>query len=311
MSATRRQAIARRSRSITESSLFSTAAMSAILANAGLLGMETYAGLTERWHTQLRLAELVFLAVFTAEITLRALSHLDCPKQFFREPWNIFDAAVILCAFLPGLGDNTTLLRMLRLLRILRAARFMPQMRIIMTALVKSAGGAASFLAVGLLVLYVYAMVGWMWFADDDPTHYGSIGRAALTLFILMTLDGLGEAVRAGLEISPWSFAYYASYVLLSSFMLVNLLIGVVINSLEQARGAEADASSSRSDDARDGGAGAGPQEAHRYAKHPATEVDPVSVRERFTKARRALDDAERLALSTLPHQSTDPRRRN
>lgn len=79
-------------------------------------------------------------------------------------------------------------------------------------------------------------MLGWASFATADPEHFGALGRAALTLFVLMTLDGLGDAVNAGLRISPWSVLYVASYVLLSSFLLVNLLTGVVINSLEQAR---------------------------------------------------------------------------
>lgn len=100
----------------------------------------------------------------------------------------------------------------------------------------KSLPGTLSFVLVGTLLLYVYAMVGWVFFAAADPEHYGSLGRAALTLFLLITLDGLGDAVRAGLEISRWTILYFASFVLLGSFVLVNLLIGVVINSLQEAK---------------------------------------------------------------------------
>ncbi|QEU97015.1 ion transporter [Streptomyces kanamyceticus] len=262
--------------------------MSAILGNAVLLGLETYSGFAERWHAQLHFLEGGFLAVFTAEVVLRILAHADRPRFFFRNPWNVFDAAVVLCAFLPVLGDNTTLLRLLRLLRVLRTARFLPQLRVIVTALGKSAPGTISFLVVGTLLLYVYAMVGWLCFATADPAHYGSIGRAALTLFILMTLDGLGEAVRAGLDISPWSFAYYASYVLLSSFLLVNLLIGVVINSLDQARDSELERGSQG-----------------ECGREPDRDLAPdaADIQDRITAARRALDDAERLVLESLPRQ--------
>lgn len=129
------------------------------------------------------------------------------------------------CAFLPAVRQNTTVLRLLRLARVLRAARFLPQLRIVLVAVGRNLPGTVSFLLVGGLLLYVYAMVGWVFFARADPEHFGSIGRAVLTLFLLMTLDGLGDAVRAGLEISRWSIFYYASYVLIASFVLVNVLM--------------------------------------------------------------------------------------
>ncbi|WP_433572989.1 ion transporter [Streptomyces sp. CA-251247] len=232
----RRRQLAYRARLLTEADWFSTAAVCAIAVNAILLGVETYAGFADRWEFQLKLLEHLLLGVFSLEILVRAAAHADRPADFFRNPWNIFDMVVVLSAFLPFLSENTTVLRLLRLARVIRTARFLPQLRIIVTAIGKSIPGAVSFLLVGTLLLYLYAMLGWASFATADPEHYGSLGRAALTLFVLMTLDGLGDAVNAGLQISPWSVLYYASYVLLSSFLLVNLLIGVVINSLEQAR---------------------------------------------------------------------------
>ncbi|MFE6129008.1 ion transporter [Streptomyces sp. NPDC056437] len=232
----RRRQLAYRARLLTEEDWFSTVAVCAIAVNAILLGVETYAGFADRWEFQLKLLEHLLLGVFSLEILMRAAAHADRPADFFRNPWNIFDMVVVLSAFLPFLSENTTVLRLLRLARVIRTARFLPQLRIIVTAIGKSIPGAVSFLLVGTLLLYLYAMLGWASFATADPEHYGSLGRAALTLFVLMTLDGLGDAVNAGLQISPWSVLYYASYVLLSSFLLVNLLIGVVINSLEQAR---------------------------------------------------------------------------
>ncbi|MBH1936715.1 ion transporter [Streptomyces sp. AV19] len=232
--------LARRCRRITDAAWFSTLAFVLILANAAVLGVETYAGFKARYDAQLTAVEDVFLAAFAVETALRALAHADRPREFFRDPWNVFDLAVLLLAALPFAQQNATALRLLRLARVLRAARFLPQLRVIIVAVGKSLPGTVSFLLVGTLLLYVYAMVGWVFFADDDPQHYGSIGRAALTLFLLMTLDGLGDAVRGGLEISRWSILYFASYVLLASFVLVNLLIGVVIQSLEEAHRSEA-----------------------------------------------------------------------
>ncbi|MEU6017876.1 ion transporter [Streptomyces sp. NPDC047515] len=231
-----RRAIAVRSRRVVNSSAFAGTVFCVIVANAALLGIETYSGVVQEWHGALKATEHVFLAAFTVEILLRAAAHADRPGDFFRDPWNVFDVLVVALAFLPFARENATVLRLLRLARVLRAARFLPQLRIVIVAVGKSLPGTLSFLLVGALLLYVYAMVGWVFFADANPEHFGSLGRAVLTLFLLITLDGLGDAVRAALEISRWTIVYFASFVLLGSFLLVNLLIGVVINSLEEAR---------------------------------------------------------------------------
>ncbi|MGW6303000.1 ion transporter [Streptomyces niveus] len=239
----RRRALATSSRQILESGWFGALVFCLILANAALLGVETYTGVVHAWHDELKTLEGCFLAAFTAELALRAAAHADRPGEFFRDPWNVFDLTVVTLALLPVARDNATVLRLLRLARVVRAARFLPQLRVVIVAVGKSLPGTLSFVLVGTLLLYVYAMVGWVFFATADPEHYGSLGRAALTLFLLITLDGLGDAVRAGLEISRWTILYFASFVLLGSFVLVNLLIGVVINSLQEAKELETERS--------------------------------------------------------------------
>ncbi|WP_328296765.1 ion transporter [Streptomyces sp. NBC_00435] len=223
-------------RGVCEAPAFSLAVFAVILFNALLLGVETYSGLSAEYSALLTTTERFCVIVFTLEMLIRLGAHADRPKAFFRDPWNVFDLLVVSSAFIPFLRENTTLLRLLRLARVLRTARFMPQLRILLVAVGRSLPGTVSFLFVGALIVYVYAMIGWISFSGHDPEHYGSIGRAGLTLFLLMTLEGLGDAVHDGLAISPFSILFYASYVLLASFVLVNVLIGVVLNALEEAR---------------------------------------------------------------------------
>nr|WBO76517.1 ion transporter [Streptomyces sp. SBE_14.2] len=269
-----RRNLARRCRSVTEARWFALSVIAVILANAALLGVETYTGLADDWRRWLRLAEHTCLAAFTVEILLRLAAHADRPRDFFKSPWNLFDLAVVLCAFLPLVRENTTVLRLLRLARVLRTARFLPQLRVVLVAVGRSLPGTLSFLLVGALLLYMYAMLGWVFFGRSDPEHYGSLGRAALTLFLLVTLDGIGDAVHAGMEISRWSLLYYASYVLLASFVLVNVLIGVVLTSLDEARDME--------------------REEPPGPRPPAGPGERHLLLERIATARRALDDLER-----------------
>nr|WP_257101951.1 ion transporter [Streptomyces sp. alain-838] len=283
-----RRALARRCSAVIEARWFAVTVFTLILANAALLGLETYSGLFADWHHWLRLAEHACLAAFTVEIVLRLAAHADRPQDFFKDPWNLFDLAVVLCAFLPVVRENTTVLRLLRLARVLRTARFLPQLRIVLVAVARSLPGTLSFLLVGALLLYVYAMVGWVFFGHHDPEHYGSLGRAMLTLFLLMTLDGIGDAVHAGLDISRWSLLYHASYVLLASFVLVNVLIGVVITSLDEAR--EMDQ---------------GEPSAEPQRPDPRL-AESVQLLQRIETARRALDELEYDLTRSAPHQG-DP----
>lgn len=277
-----RSALAARSRALVDSAAFTAVVFCLILGNAALLGIETYAGCRARMAHSAQDGGAPVPRGLHRRNTLRAAAYADRPGHFFRDPWNVFDLAVVALAFMPFARENATVLRLLRLARVVRAARFLPQLRIVIVAVGKSLPGTVSFVLVGALLLYIYAMVGWVFFAAADPEHYGSLGRAALTLFLLITLDGLGDAVRAGLEISRWTIVYFASFVLLGSFVLVNLLIGVVINSLQEARELEAE----QNDDI------------------PAPRTPPsaeAELREQLAAARRALDDIEAVLARSGP----------
>src|SRR5690606_28709503 len=93
---TARRALARRCRSLTEARWFALTVFGVILVNAALLGVETYSGLAGEWHRSLRLAEHLCLAAFTAEILLRLAAHADRPRDFVKDPWNVFDLVVVL-----------------------------------------------------------------------------------------------------------------------------------------------------------------------------------------------------------------------
>jgi voltage-gated sodium channel len=143
---------------------------------------------------------------------------------------------VIAAAFIPGLHGESPALRVVRIARVLRLVRFSPGLRTIVAALLRSLPGVGGFLALAMVTLYVYGMVGWLVFADHFPDQYGTIGRAVLTLFVLLSLENLPDLIEAGMAVSPWTLVYYVSYVLITANLLVNILIAVIVNSMEEAR---------------------------------------------------------------------------
>ncbi|GAB7052086.1 ion transporter [Catenuloplanes indicus] len=204
-------------------------------ANAVVLGIETYPHLGT-WEPILHGLELSFRAVFVVEIAIRILAHGRRPQDFFRNGWNVFDFLVIAAVFIPGLHGDSALLRILRIARVLRLVRFSPGLRVIVTALLRSLPGIGGFLALALVTVYLYGMAGWLIFADEFPAEYGTVGRAAITLFVLLSQENLPDLIAQGMAYSPWTLLYYVSYVLITANLLVNILIAVIVNSMEEAR---------------------------------------------------------------------------
>lgn len=225
---------------IADASAFNVAIFAVIIANAVVLGLETYDGVARAWGAELRALNDVFLAVFVVEIAIRLAAFGSRPQDFFRNGWNVFDLLVVVASFAPGLRENAMLLRLARLARVLRIVRLLPDLRVLTMAIARSLPGVASLTVLALVVLFVYGMVGWTIFDDHAPRQYGTIGEAMLTLFVTLSLEGLPEQIALGRDLSDWTILYFVSYTLVAAFLLFNILIGVVINSLEEARAIEA-----------------------------------------------------------------------
>ena len=124
----------------------------------------------------------------------------------------------------------------MRIARVLRLVRFSPGLRTIVSALLRSLPGVGGFLALAMVTLYVYGMAGWLIFKDHYPEQYGNIGAAVLTLFVLFSLETLPDLIEQGMAVSPWTLVYYVSYVLITVNLLLNILIAVIVNSMEEVR---------------------------------------------------------------------------
>lgn len=229
-------------RRIASNSRFDAFMLGVIVFNAVILGMETYDALEEDYGGLFHTINDVILGLFVVELAIRLTACWPKPGTFFKSGWNVFDFIVVVAAFLPGLRENAALLRIVRLARILRAVRFLPDLRVVFIAVGRSLPGVASLAALTLLLVYLYAMVGWVIFHQEDPANFGTAGQAMVTMFVLLTLENLPTYIEAGQEmVGDWTVAFYVSYVLVASFLVFNLFIGIVLNSMEEARNQDRD----------------------------------------------------------------------
>jgi voltage-gated sodium channel len=231
----------RRLRGIVESTAFTALVIGVILANAAVLGAQTYPVVVDRYGALLERLDSAFLAFFVVELALRMTAHGRRPRDFFRSGWNVFDFVVVAAAFVPVLNQNSTLLRLARLARVVRVIRLLPDLRVLVLAMARSVPPLVSMSVLTAVILYVYAILGWSLFGAEDPGRWGDVGTAMLSLFVMLSLETLPANLEAGMAIHPWSWIYFVSFALIAAFIILNVLIGVVLNSLEEARKIEAE----------------------------------------------------------------------
>jgi voltage-gated sodium channel len=224
---------------IADSFWFQFAVVLAILANGVVIGLETYDSIDDEAGGLLATLNDVFLGLFTVELAIRIAAYGSHPHRFFRSGWNVFDFLVIGLAYLPWIRESVTLLRVIRLLRVARLVSVVPGLRIVIVGLGRSIAPIGSIGLLTFFLLYVYGMLGWIIYSDHDPEQFGNIGRALLTLFQVLTLEGWNEVLDREMELTSWSWVYFVSFVLFATFIVLNVVIAVVVNSIDEAHRVE------------------------------------------------------------------------
>jgi voltage-gated sodium channel len=224
---------------IADSTRFQAFISGVIVANAITLGLGTYSGIEDEVGALLTTLDDLFLGIFVVELAIRITAFGSRPQDFFRDGWNVFDFVVIGAAFLPGIRENVTMLRLIRLLRVVRLVSVFPDMRVVVRAMVRSLPPIGSLAVLTVLLIYVYGMVGWILFHEEDPRYWGTIGESMLTLFTIVTLENWPTILERGQAIHPASWVFFVSFVLIASFIVINILLAIIINSMEEVREAE------------------------------------------------------------------------
>ena len=201
-----------------------------IVVNAITLGLETFPAVMDRVGSGLQLLDRVFVAIFAAEIALRLWVHR---LSFFRDPWNVFDFVVVGIALVPSTGPFSVL-RALRVLRVLRLISTVPSLRRVVGALVEALPGMGSIIVLMGLVFYVFSVMAAKLFGAAFPEWFGGLGASAYSLFQIMTLESWSMGiVRPVMEEFPWAWAFFVPFILSTTFVVLNLFIGIIVSAMQ------------------------------------------------------------------------------
>lgn len=207
-----------------------------VIMLAGVLaGLETSSAINAQYGGPLKVLDQLVLMVFVAEAFLKLASHAPRPWLYFRDGWNVFDFSIVLLCCLPVESQFAVVLRLVRTLRLLRLVTALPKLQLLVGALFKS---FSSMGYVGLLIglmFYIYAVAGVHLFGGHAAAQFGRLDLAMMTLFQIITLDNWSDLFSAAKGASPLAAAvYFVSFILLGTMIMLNLFIGVIMNSMSE-----------------------------------------------------------------------------
>jgi voltage-gated sodium channel len=210
-----------------------------ILFNAVILGMETSPSIMGVAGPLILLLDRLCLGIFVAELVLKLVA---LGPRFFRSGWNLFDFVIVGIALVPG-APGLAVLRALRILRVLRIVSAVPSLRRVVEGLLTALPGMGSVFLLMSIIFYIGAVMATKLFAASFPEWFGSIGASLYTLFQIMTLESWSMGiVRPVLEVYPYAWAFFVPFIMVTTFAVVNLIVGLVVNSMQDAHAEESNA---------------------------------------------------------------------
>ena len=200
-----------------------------IVLSALNIGLSTY-NIDPSLLKSLIVFDYLITIFFLVEITIRIYSY-EKSILFFQKKWNIFDFVIVTLSLIPlELMEAVIIGRLLRVFRLLRVVSFIPQFRILIESLAQAVPRVGYVLLFIFIETYIFAAIGSILFSGVDPYHWENIGVSLLTLFKVATIDGWIEIMNGTLTVYPNSWLYYLIYIVINSFIFLNMIVGVIID---------------------------------------------------------------------------------
>jgi voltage-gated sodium channel len=214
---------------IVNSSIFQNFIIAVILINALTLGLETSKYFMSNFGDIVEVFDRVVIIIFTIEIILRIYVNR---LSFFKDPWSLFDFFIVAISLVPS-NAGFEVLRILRVLRLLRLITVVPEMRKIVLALVRVMPGMGAIAALLMLIFYIFAIMATNLYAESFPQYFGTLSESFYTLFQIMTLESWSMGiVRPIMEVHPNAWMFFVPYIMIATFIMINLIIAVVVDAM-------------------------------------------------------------------------------
>ncbi len=212
---------------------FEMTVIAIIILSAMLIGATTY-DIDPTWMTVLYTLDIAITVFFLVEILIRMAAE-EKLKNFFKNAWNVFDFIIVTVSLIPIDESELVLLaRLLRIFRVLRLVSMIPELRMLMDALFKAIPRIGYVVLLMFIIFYIFAAVGSFIFEKINPVLWGDVAISMLTLFRVATFEDWTDVMYETMAVHPWSWAYYLVFIFLTAFVFFNMMIGVVLDVMNQ-----------------------------------------------------------------------------
>ncbi len=210
-----------------------------IVFNAVILGLETSVTAMATAGGLIVALDRLCLAIFVIEIAAKMFA---LGPRFFRNPWNVFDFVIVGVALLPA-AESVSALRAMRILRVLRVISVAPRLRRVVEGFITALPGMGSVFLLMAIIFYIGAVIATKLFGAAFPDWFGTLGRSAFSLFQIMTLESWSMGiVRPVMKDYPYAWVFFIPFIMVTTFAVVNLLVGLIVNSMQDAHAVEGNA---------------------------------------------------------------------
>ena len=222
--------------------LFEWATIAIILLSSVNIGVKSY-DITPEFAFFLYVLDTLVTVYFVIEISIRLVAASSL-REFFRHGWNIFDFVIVVASLIPvDEADSVLVARLLRLFRVMRLIVLVPQLRVLVSALLRAVPRVGYIALMMFVIFYMYGAVGNLLFAEIEPKLWGDIGVSMLTLFRVVTFEDWTDVMYQTMEVYPLSWIFYLSFIFFCAFVFLNMMIGVIFESLQAQHDEERDSS--------------------------------------------------------------------
>lgn len=222
----------RRLKAVDSSKVFQGIVIAVIIISALLVGAKTH-NLPEQVITALAIMDLGVTVFFVVEIVIRFLADPK-KKQFFKNGWNIFDTIIVIGSLIPAGGSGVLIARLLRVFRVLRLVSMVPELRLLINALIKAIPRMGYIALLMFVIFYIYAAVGSIVFHPINETLWGDVSISMLTLFRVATFEDWTDVMYETMAVYPISWIYYITFIFLTAFIFLNMMVGTILDVMSE-----------------------------------------------------------------------------
>ena len=158
---------------IVDDKQFEMIIMVCIVLSSLSMAFESPAALEDKsFSDALEAVDIVFTIIFLAEMLMKLVAYglfMEDPDSYLRDPWNCMDGSIVVIGLVGKIlsGANMEWVRALRTMRVLRPLRVIsrvPELKVVVNALLNSVPGMGNVFLVSMLFWVIFGILGMQLF---------------------------------------------------------------------------------------------------------------------------------------------------